>query len=494
MLELLEILAECEPLVLALEDVHWADRSTRAFIAFAARSLRQTRVLLLLSYRTDELHRRHPLRPLLSELERLDRARRIDLRPFDRDELSEVLTDILGSAPDGLAAQPAVRAQRGQSAVHRGAAGRGHRRPRRRAAEPARRVHRADRAAVARRPADRARRVGRPRARRGDARRRDRHGARRRPGGAARGGRRAGADPVRRDRLRVPPRAAARGAARRPAAGRALGAASGARASARARLRASTTSRSSSARRRSPATTRRPAISRRRCARRSRPRGRRSACSRSGRRPTSPTGRSSCGRASRIPSRWPGSATSSCWRSALARTGTPASARARRACCARRCVSSDRPRTRGATPTCWRGCHGRSGCSTRAPRPSPPPSGRCAILPDDESAGVRSLILAWLARMRLLRGNFQDAVADGEPALELAVAAGDRVGGIQPAEHARDGQGPPAGARRGGHAAAPRDRRRGRGRGSRRRLDRVREPGRHARAGGAQPRGAAGRA
>ena len=101
MLELMEILAECQPLVLALEDVHWADRSTRAFIAFAARSLRQNRVLLLLSYRADELHRRHPLRPLLSELERLDRARRIDLQPFDRDELSEVLTDILGAAPDG---------------------------------------------------------------------------------------------------------------------------------------------------------------------------------------------------------------------------------------------------------------------------------------------------------------------------------------------------------------------------------------------------------
>src|SRR6202161_2294016 len=90
-LELLEILAECEPVVLALEDVHWADRSTRAFIAFAARSLRQTRVLLLLSYRTDELHRRHPLRPLLSELERLDRAQRIDLPTFDRGEVSRGL-------------------------------------------------------------------------------------------------------------------------------------------------------------------------------------------------------------------------------------------------------------------------------------------------------------------------------------------------------------------------------------------------------------------
>ena len=100
MLELLEILAECEPLVLALEDVHWADRSTRAFIAYAARTMRQTRVLLLLSYRTDELHRRHPLRPLLSELERLDRVSRIELRPFDRLELSEALRDILGAEPD----------------------------------------------------------------------------------------------------------------------------------------------------------------------------------------------------------------------------------------------------------------------------------------------------------------------------------------------------------------------------------------------------------
>ena len=49
-----------------------------------------------------------------------------------------------------------------------------------------------------------------------------------------------------------------------------------------------------------------------------------------------------------------------------------------------------------------------------------------AILPADEPVGVRPLILAWLARMRLLRGNFQDAVTDGERALELAVAAGDR--------------------------------------------------------------------
>src|ERR1700761_487146 len=100
LLELIDRLTETGPVVLILEDMHWSDRSTRTFTAFLARTLRQERVCLVLTYRADELHRRHPLRPLLSELERLDRARRIDLEPFDRDELGEALTDILGARPD----------------------------------------------------------------------------------------------------------------------------------------------------------------------------------------------------------------------------------------------------------------------------------------------------------------------------------------------------------------------------------------------------------
>jgi DNA-binding CsgD family transcriptional regulator/tetratricopeptide (TPR) repeat protein len=100
-LELLDCISQTSALVLILEDMHWADRSTRAFAAFLARSLRQERVCLILTYRTDELHRRHPLRPLLSELERLERARRIELELFDRDELGEALADILGAPPDG---------------------------------------------------------------------------------------------------------------------------------------------------------------------------------------------------------------------------------------------------------------------------------------------------------------------------------------------------------------------------------------------------------
>ena len=101
-LELIDRLTTSAPLILILEDMHWADRSTRAFTAFLGRTLRQERMCMILTYRADELHRRHPLRPLLSELERLERARRILLAPFDRDELGEALADILGAAPDRM--------------------------------------------------------------------------------------------------------------------------------------------------------------------------------------------------------------------------------------------------------------------------------------------------------------------------------------------------------------------------------------------------------
>jgi DNA-binding CsgD family transcriptional regulator len=84
------------PVVLVLEDLHWADRASRDLIAFLARTLRSGRVLLLASYRSDELHRRHPLRPLLGELVRLPGVERIELAPFSRAELAEQLEAIAG--------------------------------------------------------------------------------------------------------------------------------------------------------------------------------------------------------------------------------------------------------------------------------------------------------------------------------------------------------------------------------------------------------------
>src|SRR4029453_10276754 len=78
-------------LLLVIEDLHWADRSTRDLLAFLIRTLRGGRVALVASYRSDELHRRHPLRPLLAELVRLPDLERIELSPFGRAELAEHL-------------------------------------------------------------------------------------------------------------------------------------------------------------------------------------------------------------------------------------------------------------------------------------------------------------------------------------------------------------------------------------------------------------------
>lgn len=56
------------PLTLVLEDVHWADAATLDFIKFVGRRIQQTRALLVLSFRDDELNSTHPLRTVLGEL------------------------------------------------------------------------------------------------------------------------------------------------------------------------------------------------------------------------------------------------------------------------------------------------------------------------------------------------------------------------------------------------------------------------------------------
>src|SRR6266496_1684545 len=95
-LSLLVGLSELAPLLLVIEDLHWADRSTRDLVAFLIRTLRTGRIALVASYRSDDLHRRHPLRPLLAELLRVPDLERVDLRPFTRAELVEHLESLAG--------------------------------------------------------------------------------------------------------------------------------------------------------------------------------------------------------------------------------------------------------------------------------------------------------------------------------------------------------------------------------------------------------------
>jgi len=104
LLAVLDGLARTATVLLVIEDLHWADASTRAFLRFLASALGSAPLLLVATYRPDELHRRHPLRPLLAELERV-RAVRIDLSGLTPDELREQLSDILGAPPDDALAE-----------------------------------------------------------------------------------------------------------------------------------------------------------------------------------------------------------------------------------------------------------------------------------------------------------------------------------------------------------------------------------------------------
>ncbi|HEV2778581.1 MAG TPA: AAA family ATPase [Actinophytocola sp.] len=79
---LLSDLAEQATVVLILEDLHWADGSTRGLLSFLLARLRSQRLLIVGTYRSDDLHRRHPLRPLLAELVRLPAVERLELAPF----------------------------------------------------------------------------------------------------------------------------------------------------------------------------------------------------------------------------------------------------------------------------------------------------------------------------------------------------------------------------------------------------------------------------
>ncbi len=98
-LRLLGRLGEATPVLFVVEDLNWADRSTRDLLAFLGRNLRDERLLMVGTYRADELDRHHPLAAWLAEAERQPHVERIDLERFGRDELVELLTAIASAPP-----------------------------------------------------------------------------------------------------------------------------------------------------------------------------------------------------------------------------------------------------------------------------------------------------------------------------------------------------------------------------------------------------------
>ncbi|HEX3223437.1 MAG TPA: AAA family ATPase [Nocardioides sp.] len=89
------------PVMLVLEDMHWGDRSTQDFVSSLSRTA-SGRLLFVLTFRSDELHRRHPLRLALAELGRAPGTTRLDLGALDRDSIVGIVAAHAGCADDSL--------------------------------------------------------------------------------------------------------------------------------------------------------------------------------------------------------------------------------------------------------------------------------------------------------------------------------------------------------------------------------------------------------
>src|SRR4051794_8150301 len=88
---LLDELANPDTLtVLCLEDLHWADAATLDLLRYLAARLRQSRTMLVVTYRDDGLAPDHPLRITIGELATERSTRRIDLPPLSRDAVSRI--------------------------------------------------------------------------------------------------------------------------------------------------------------------------------------------------------------------------------------------------------------------------------------------------------------------------------------------------------------------------------------------------------------------
>jgi DNA-binding CsgD family transcriptional regulator/tetratricopeptide (TPR) repeat protein len=98
-LGLFQRMAALRPAVLVLEDLHWIDPASADLLAMLGGNLRRAGLVIIGTYRSDEVTRDHPLHGTVLELERSGRAERIELTGLSCDEVAAQVTGILGTAP-----------------------------------------------------------------------------------------------------------------------------------------------------------------------------------------------------------------------------------------------------------------------------------------------------------------------------------------------------------------------------------------------------------
>lgn len=98
---LLEALGAERPLLLILEDLHWADYATVDLLSALCRRRSASKLMLVVTYRPEELgSARHPLRQMARDLAVRKYCGEIELRPLPTPAISE----LLAGGPDGVPA------------------------------------------------------------------------------------------------------------------------------------------------------------------------------------------------------------------------------------------------------------------------------------------------------------------------------------------------------------------------------------------------------
>ena len=110
--ELIASLTAQAPLVLVLDDLHWADNGTIAMLRHVARTAKGQRLLILGAYRDIELDRQHPLAAALADLRREADAERIVLKGLEQGDVGELLgviaeQEVPASLTEAIAAETA---------------------------------------------------------------------------------------------------------------------------------------------------------------------------------------------------------------------------------------------------------------------------------------------------------------------------------------------------------------------------------------------------
>jgi DNA-binding CsgD family transcriptional regulator len=114
-LGILAELAETAPVLLVLEDMHWADRSTRDLLTFLSRVLHRERIAVIATYRTDDLHRGHPLRAVAAELLRLPSVMAVEVGPLRDEAMAEHLTALAQQPLEAAELEAIIRRAEGNT-------------------------------------------------------------------------------------------------------------------------------------------------------------------------------------------------------------------------------------------------------------------------------------------------------------------------------------------------------------------------------------------